>query len=125
METPEPKPDMDKVESDLRVDLSIFRLSMDRDDEAFLRKKLSRASFSRIKRLRIRVAWTCVHRIARHAAQARRTAKGLRHDSNVDVAKAATKLMDLAWYIRWQCRIAFAKLAVEYMFPAMSIRQRT
>ena len=106
------------------VDLNEFRALMNRDDEAFLWQTLSRSVFVRLKRSRIRVIWKYVRRIANNAAIVKQFAEGSRQDANVDVAEAATKVLDMASQLRRQCRIAYAKLAVEYMFPAISIRMR-
>src|SRR5436305_422601 len=50
------------------VDIKAFRVLMDRDDENFLRVKLSRNGFFRLKRQRIRVAWGYVARMSGNAA---------------------------------------------------------
>ena len=104
------------------LDLSGFHTLVDRDDESFLREKLPRAEFFRLKRLRIKVAWKYVRRIAANSATVRRLAASSRHDADLNVAQTARKLAGLASWLRVQCLLAFAKLAVEYMFPAIRLK---
>lgn len=103
------------------LDLSAFRTLLDRDDEAFLRMKLSRDEFFRQKRLRIRVTWKYVRRIADNSAVAMRETSVWRQDPDVSVAEAAAETTDLAAQIRAQCLVAFAKLAIEFAFPAVQL----
>lgn len=103
------------------LDLSTLHTLMDRDDEAFFRKMLSRPQFFHLKRLRIRVTWKYVRHVANNAATVRRFAASLQHDP--DAAQTATEVVDLASRIRVQCLLALAKLTVEYMFPAVRLRR--
>ena len=105
------------------LDLSAFHALVERDDEAFLREKLSRAQFFRLKRLRIRVMWKYVRCIARNAATVRRAAARSWHDPDVNVAQTAIETAGLASQIRVQCLLAFTKLTVEYIFPAIRLRR--
>lgn len=90
------------------LDVSAFRTLLDRDDEEFLRQRLTRSKFSRQKRLRIRVTWKYVRRIADNSAVVMRET-------------SAGQIADLAAQIRVQCVVAFAKLAVEFAFPAVQL----
>ena len=105
------------------IDLNAFHAVMGREDEAFLREKLSRAQFFRLKRLRIRVMWKYVRCIAQNAATVRRAAASVRLDPDVNVAQAARETAALALQIRRQSLLAFARLTVEYMFPAIRLRR--
>jgi hypothetical protein len=107
------------------VDLDTFRTLMNRDDEAFLRDKLSRAMFFRLKRQRIRVAWSYVRRMAQNAAAGVQLASSLRRNPDERVAKAAKTMTDHALRVRRYCRIAFVKMALEYIFPAVNLRIHT
>src|SRR5689334_20282244 len=49
------------------VDLKAFRTLMDRGDENFLRAKLSRSAFFRLKRQRTKVTWKYVSRMSFNA----------------------------------------------------------
>ena len=105
------------------LDLSAFRALLDGDDEAFLREKLSRAEFFRLKRLRIKVIRKYARRIADNSAIVLRSVASSRHDPDVNVAQTAMEVENLAAQIRVHCRLAFAKLTVEYMFPAIRLRK--
>jgi hypothetical protein len=103
------------------LDLSAFHTLMDRDDEAFLRERLSRTQFFHLKRLRIRVTWKYVRRIADNSAVVMRTTSMWRQDPDVNVAETASESADLAAQIRVICLVAFAKLAAEYAFPSLQL----
>ena len=90
------------------VDLRAFGTLLDRDDEEFYREKLTRSEFSHLKRLRIRVTWKYVRRISDNSAVVMRET-------------SAGQIADLAVQIRLQCMVAFAKLAVEFAFPAVQL----
>ena len=105
------------------LDLTGFHTLMDRDSEEFLRERLPRAEFFRIKRRRIKVLWKYVRRIAQNAAAGMRCVAGSRHDPDVNVARVAREVANLASQIRMQCLLAFAKLTVEYIFPALRLRK--
>src|SRR5438270_5506752 len=104
------------------VDLSALRSLMDRDDEAFLHERLSRSEFFRIKRFRIQVTWKYVHRIYKMSAILKRHVASSPQDLDVNLAEAARKVADVASQVLIQCRVVFAKLTVEYMFPAICLR---
>lgn len=105
------------------VDLSAFSTLLNRDDEEFFREKLTRSEFSHLKRLRIRVTWKYVRRIADNSAVAMRetSMQRLDLDPNANVAETAGEIADLAAQIRVQCVVAFAKLAVEFAFPSVQL----
>ena len=72
-------------------DLSAFHALMERDDETFLREKLSRAEFFRLKRLRIRVMWKYVRCIANNAVTVKRAAASARYHPDVNILQAAKR----------------------------------
>jgi len=96
------------------LDLTAFRTLMDRDDEAFLREKLSRAEFFHQKRLRIRVTWKYVRRIADNSAVV------LRHVATSPDPEVR-QLEDLAAQLRMNCLVDFAKLALEFAIPSVQL----
>ena len=106
-----------------QLDLTSFHALLDRDDEAFLRERLPRTQFFHLKRLRIRVTWKYVRRIADNSAVVLRLAGMTRQDPDPKVAEAALQVVDLATHIRLQCLVAFAKLAVEFAFPSVQLTQ--
>ena len=105
------------------LDLDAFQAVMEREDETFLREKLSGAELFRLKRRRIRVTWKYLRRIAHNAVTVRRFLASSRYDSNVNVAQTAKKAAGLAWRVHAKCLLAFAKLSLEYMFPAIRLRR--
>lgn len=103
------------------VDLTAFRALMDRDDELFLKEKLSRSKFSHLKRHRIRVMLRYVGRIAANASAVLRMGEAARVNSTPEVANAAAQVMELATQIRLQCLVAMTKLVLEYAVPSLQL----
>jgi hypothetical protein len=101
------------------IDLKALRTLMDRDDENFLREKLSRKMFFKLKRQRVRVTLHYVSRIADNSAAVLRIGGTVRLSPNPEVAQAAAEAIELASQIRMQCLVAFAKLTTEFVFPAV------
>ena len=103
------------------VDITAFRVLMDRADENFLRLKLSRNGFFRLKRQRIRVAWGYVARMSGNAASVLRAVGEARMNSDPRVAGQAAHAIELAGQIRVRCLVAFAKLGAEFAFPSLQL----
>lgn len=103
------------------LDLDAFHSLLDRQDEIYLRQRLPRREFSRIKRKRISVTWKYVNRISNNSAVVLKGAGMVRQDPDPQVAETALQTVDLATQIRTQCLVAFSKLAVEFMFPSMQL----
>lgn len=103
------------------VDLKAFRTLLDREDELFLKSRLPRSRFSRLKRQRIVVTWGYVTRIGGNASAVMRLSEGARLSADPEVAKAAAQVMDLAAQIRLQCMMAMIKLAIEFAVPALQL----
>jgi hypothetical protein len=103
------------------LDLTAFYSLLDREDELFLRQRLPRREFSRIKREKIAVTWKYVNRISNNSAVVLKDAGMARLDPDPKIAEAALQTVDLATQIRTQCLVAFSKLAVEFMFPSMQL----
>jgi hypothetical protein len=103
------------------VDLNAFRALMDRDDELFMKEKLPRAKFTRLKRQRIRVTVRYVGRIASNASAVLHVGEAARQSSTPEVATAAAQVIELAAQIRLQCLVALAKLLLEYAMPSLQL----
>jgi hypothetical protein len=103
------------------VDLKAFRTLTERDDEFFLREKLPRSRFCRLKRQRIRVTMGYVGRIASNASVVMRLGEEARFSTDPEVARVAIQVMELATQIRVQCLVAFAKLSAEYALPSLQL----
>lgn len=103
------------------VDLKAFRTLTDREDELFLRDRLPRLRFRRLKRQRIGVAVRYVNRIANNAAAVMRLGEAVRLSPDPEVAQAAAQVMDLAAQIRLQCLLAYAKLSLEFAVPSLQL----
>ena len=117
------KPGIPEIEEWQPEDFNKFHSLIDRADEDFLRRTLPRADFFRLKRSRIRVLWRYVRQIAHNSAAVRRHVAHAQRNPDVNVAKLAREVTDLASQVRAQCRVACAKLAVEYMFPRFHLRR--
>jgi hypothetical protein len=103
------------------VDLNAFRALMDREDELFMKSRLSRSKFFHLKRQRIRVVVRYVARIAANASAVLHVGEAARMDPTPEVAYAATQVMELAGQIRIQCLLAISKLVAEYMVPSLQL----
>jgi hypothetical protein len=109
----------------LPLDLNAFSSLIDRQDEEFLRQKLPRRQFFRIKRSRIKVTWRYVSRISDNSAVVLRMVGMARQESDPKVLEAAAQVADLAAHIRTQCLVAFAKMGAEFMFPSLQLNPAT
>jgi hypothetical protein len=103
------------------VDVQALRTLMDRDDELFLRERLPRSHFCRLKRQRIRVTMTYVRRISANSSVVMRLGEAARLNSDPQVAEAASQVIELATQIRLQCMVAFAKLVAEFAVPSLQL----
>lgn len=104
------------------IDIKAFRTLIDRDDENFMRVKLSRRSnFFRFKRQRIRVTWAYVARMSGNAAAVLRLGEAARVSSDPRVSQQAAQAIELATQIRIQCLVAYAKMAAEFAFPSLQL----
>lgn len=103
------------------LDLSAFSTLIDRQDEDFLRERMPRGQFFHLKRLRISVTWKYVNRISNNSAAVLRMVSIASQDADSNVAEAAAQVANLATQIRMQCLLAFAKLAVEFVFPSVQL----
>jgi hypothetical protein len=103
------------------VDLKAFRVLMDRDDENFLRQKLSRNAFFRLKRQRVRVTWGYVSRMSFNVKMVLQGAGRARLNADPRVVEQAATIVALAGQIRTQCLVAYAKMAMEYSFPSLQL----
>jgi hypothetical protein len=104
----------------LPLDLNAFSSLLDRQDEEFLREKLPRRQFTRIKRSRIKVTWGYVGRIFDNSAVVLRMVGMARQNSNL-AAEEFSDMADLAAHLRTNCLIAFAKMGAEFMFPSLQL----
>jgi len=107
------------------LDVAAFRTLMDRDDELFLREKLSHSAFLKLKRERIRVSLQYVGRIAGNAAAVMHMSDAGRLHPNPEISQAAVQVVELATQIRIQCLVAFTKLSVEFAFPSLQLAPAT
>ena len=103
------------------VDLKAFRSLTERDDEVFLRNRLPRSRFCRLKRQRIRVTMGYVGRIAGNASLVMRLGEEARLSPDPEVARAAAQVLELATQIRMQCLVAWAKLSAEFALPSLQL----
>jgi hypothetical protein len=103
------------------VDLKAFRTLTERDDEFFLRERLPRSRFCRLKRQRIRVTMGYVGRIAGNASVVMRLGEEARLSADPEVVQAAVQVLELATQIRMQCLVALAKLSAEYALPSLQL----
>jgi hypothetical protein len=107
------------------VDVTALRTLMDREDEEFLRKKLPRGRFTRLKRRRILVTFRYVGRISANSAVVMRLGASARFHPDPAVAQTAVQISELAAQIRLQCLVAFAKLSAEFAMPSLQLTPAT
>jgi hypothetical protein len=103
------------------IDVKAFRTLIDRDDENFMRVKLSRRMFFRLKRQRLQLTWAYVARMSGNAAAVLRLGETARLSSDPRVVQQAAHAIELASQIRIRCVVAFAKMGVEFAFPSLQL----
>jgi len=103
------------------VDLQALRTLTERDDEFFLRERLSNSRFRRLKRQRVLVTMSYVGRIAANAAVVMRLGQEARLSPDPEVVRAAAQVLEMATQIRIQCLLAFAKLSAEFALPSLQL----
>src|SRR6476661_8267881 len=103
------------------VDLNAFHTLIDRGDELFMKEKLPRSKFVRLKRQRIRVTARYVGRIASNASAVLHASAAVRVSPMPEVAAAAAQVTGLAAQIRMQCLVAWGKLSLEYAIPSLQL----
>src|SRR5262249_56351802 len=89
------------------VDVTALRTLMDREDEEFLRNKLPRGRFTRLKRRRILVTFRYVGRISANTAAVMRLGDSARFHPDPAVAQTPVPISDLAPRIRLPSLSAF------------------
>jgi hypothetical protein len=103
------------------IDVKAFRTLTDRDDENFMRVKLSRRMFFRLKRQRLRLTWAYVARMSGNAATVLRLGETARLSSDPRVVQQAAHAIELASQVRIRCVVAFAKMGAEFAFPSLQL----
>lgn len=103
------------------VDLKAFRTLMDREDEVFLKQRLPRSRFARLKRQRVAVTMRYVARIANNASLVMGVGEAARTSPDPEVAQTAAQITELASQLRLQCLLALAKLSLEFAVPALQL----
>lgn len=103
------------------VDLKAFRTLMDREDEIFLKQRLPRSRFSRLKRQRVAVTMRYVGRIASNASLVMGLGEAARTSSDPEVARTAAQILELATQLRLQCLVALGKLSLEFAVPSLQL----
>jgi hypothetical protein len=104
------------------VDLKAFRTLVDRDDELFLKERLPRSRFARLKRQRVAVTMRYVGRIANNASLVMGLGESARLSSNPEVAQTASQIVEVASQLRLQCLLALGKLSLEFAVPSLQLR---
>lgn len=104
------------------LDIQAFRALTDREDEQFLREKLARSQFFKLKRKRIQVTFRYLGRISSNAGVVLRLGQSAQRSQNPEAQQAAAHVVDLATSVRLQCMVGMAKLGFEYAFPSMQLR---
>ncbi len=107
----------------LPVDPDEIRRSIERHDEAFLRGELSRTEFIRRKRFSIKVQREAVSRVFANSRLALKMARARLRGPGLKLAEKFQEVdeMDVAIQIRLRCLTAFAKLAMQYIFPTLRL----
>jgi hypothetical protein len=103
------------------VDLKAFRTLMDRDDEFFLKERLPRSRFARLKRQRVAVTMRYVGRIANNASVVMGLGESARLSSDPEIAQTAVQIVEVASQLRLQCLVALGKLSLEFALPSLQL----
>jgi hypothetical protein len=103
------------------VDLRVIRVLTDREDETFLREKVSATKFKALKRQRVAVTMKYVDNIALHVTEIQVTQQRACDSKDHAEAHEAMQIMDLAAETHKQCMVAKLKLTLEYIFPSLQL----
>jgi nitrogen fixation-related uncharacterized protein len=103
------------------VDLKAFRILMDRDDELFLKERLPRSRFTRLKRQRVAVTMRYVGRIANNASVVMGLGESVLRSSDPEIAQTAAQIVEVASQLRLQCIVALGKLSLEFAMPSLQL----
>jgi len=103
------------------VDLKAFRTLIDRDDELFLKERLPRSRFSRLKRQRVAVTMRYVGRIANNASLVMGWGEAARLSSDPEIQRTAAQIVEVASQLRLQCLLAIGKLSLEFAMPSLQL----
>jgi hypothetical protein len=107
------------------VDLAAFQSLLDPANEAFLRENLSPSEVRTFLRGRARVAAGYVRRVAQNAAILTRLAELARASSDPETARAGAELADRAVQLRLLALLAYARLQLEVIHPAIPAYARS
>lgn len=99
------------------VDLAAFRNLMDPADEAYLRSRLDRGEFRRIKRMRAIAATEYVGRVAHNAAILLRLGEMARGSTDPHTVAEAQRLVNGAIRVRLYAFVLTCTLYLEVVFP--------
>ena len=103
------------------VDVRAFRNLIDPEEEAYLRRNLSRAEFAAIHRARLRAAIIYIASASHNAAVLMRIGEAARRSPEHAIVQAGDKLVDSAIRLRLFAFQATAKLYIGILLPGMEI----
>lgn len=99
------------------VDMEAFLNLVDPAEERYLRRELPAGEFSRIQRMRVRVMWEYLGRLAFNSKLMMQAAQLVQHNSTGEKLQEATQLVATASRMRMLIFAADAYLAVRFLLP--------
>ena len=108
-----------------KVDMASFLNLADPAEERYLRRRLSGSEFRRIQRMRVRVMWEYLGRLAFNSKLMMQAAQIVQHHSEGTQLQEATLLVATASRMRLLIFAADAYLAIRFLLPETSDPIRT
>lgn len=101
------------------VDIEAFRNLTDPSEEDFLQTHLSRYTYRKIQRQRLRASLVYVSCVAKNAAVLIRMGEEARRSADISVSEAGTKLVNNALRLRLQTFQVKAKIYLQIVHPGV------
>ena len=100
-----------------RVDMEAFLNLADPAEERYLRRNLSASEFAKIHRLRVRVMWEYLGRLAFNSKVMMNSAQMVQHNGTPEQLQSATRLVAAASRMRMLIFAVDAYLVVRFLLP--------
>jgi hypothetical protein len=100
------------------IDIPIFRLLLDRDDERYLRTSLPRDQFLAFQRMRIRLALRMLWLVGENASMSMRLGQLAKIKEDPLLTQAANEMVAAAIHLRLNLVLVKSCLSLKWLFPS-------
>lgn len=113
--------DQDWNEKKHEIDVQIFRVLLDRNEEVQLRRCLSQSEFAAFQRRRIRLALRMIRLVDENAGMLMELARLAKMKDNPEVAQKVDELLATAFQLRLKLLLARLCLYLKWLFPSWTV----